>query len=717
MPGVRVDEYLRGRARVFAVSDPGRLRLRRAATIALSAAIAMSVMVLVGTARGEPVTMALLGTVVAVQAAAAVKDHSQRARVTTTVLLPLPAMGAVALAAALSMWGVLAEIGFIAVLFGAVWVRRWGPRGDALGMVAFICYFFSLFLKASFADVPMLCAAIIVGVACTLVVRVALLPERPRVEIRRLARALRAASLEAVRAGADAASGDEERLRRRLDGLGETAMMIEDWIDRHEGAELVSVTGRTLSTLVFEAQIATEQLASALWSLGPGVPWPDGLSRATAALTVALQDRASPVELRAAREAAAEASRDADPSEAAGIATMVASRAVQAHIAIHRVSLRAASLFGAVRPAVPRNRGEAAAPAAVAGAPDETRADGDVPTERAARADGWLPSTRTAIQVAVATSVATLLGELVSPDRWYWAVLTAFLVFNGASTRGEILSRAGHRVVGTVFGVIAGVLIAALVGHDPPLQMVLIIVCIFFAFYLAPVAYALLTFCVTILLAMLYGLLGVFSLDVLGLRIAETAVGAAVGIASAYFILATSTQGELEARTGEYLDRLDAVIDVAVAAVAAPGVTRAVVAETRELDAALQEVLTAAKPLELRPAARSRRSVKRFTRVLTVVNRSAHQLARAGVMAARADPGTGPSAATAGELREAASSVHAGVDLLRRSVRGERVQRPARPTEIPVLRVMLSATHSPGALRLSLRSLSRLNRALYEALA
>ena len=161
---------------------------------------------------------------------------------------------------------------------------------------------------------------------------------------------------------------------------------------------------------------------------------------------------------------------------------MVAYRAVQAHLAIHHITTNALGVGDAAVP-------EPETP------PDEEQS-------------GLNPSTKAAIQVAVATSAATILGELISPDRWYWAVLTAFLVFTGVSTRGEILTRAGHRIVGTIAGVVAGVLLAALIGHNPPVQIVVLVLCVFCAFYLVTVAYALLTFFVTVLLAMLYGLLG-----------------------------------------------------------------------------------------------------------------------------------------------------------------------------------------------------------------
>ena len=89
----------------------------------------------------------------------------------------------------------------------------------------------------------------------------------------------------------------------------------------------------------------------------------------------------------------------------------------------------------------------------------------------------------------------------------------------------------------------------------------MLVVCVFCAFYLVTVAYAWLTFFVTVLLAMLYGLLGDFSVHVLELRIAETAAGGFVGIASAYFIFSTGTRDTFIEKVNDYLDRLTDLID------------------------------------------------------------------------------------------------------------------------------------------------------------
>lgn len=692
---------LRRGAQLLAATDPGKLRLRSAATTTLSAALAMAVLLTLGHQLGQPVALVMLGTVVALQSAAMVKDRSQRARVITTLLVPLPAIGAMVAATALRGAGHWAEVGFIAVLFGAVWVRRYGKRGTALGMVGFFAYFFTLFLEATPSQIPVLAGAILVGVAVTLLVRTVILPERPQLEIRRLAEALRTSSVQVLAAASAKQDRDLARLRRRLDRLGATAMMIEDWLDRHTAADYVSVTSEALSLRVFEAQIATEQLASALWALDPDVPWPRPLGQATAALSSCLQDRPSAEQIRAARRLAAEAAERADSSTAAGIATMVAERAVKAHIAIHRVTTKAME-----KPERPPQKAVVAPAGPVADSAPAARI-----------LDRLHPSTKAAIQVAVATSVATVVGGMLSPDRWYWAVMAAFVVFTGASTRGEILSRAGQRILGTIGGVGAGVLIAALVGHNPPVQLALILVCIFCAFYLAPVAYALLTFFLTVLLAMLYGLLGVFSVDVLEVRVQETAVGAVIGIACAYLILSSRTRTAVTERGLEYLDELAVLIKASAEAVLEPGYNAPMIEQARALDATLQDLTEAARPLELGPTTRSRRGVRRLLRLAHVSSRSAHALARAGLLAARAEPDTAPSPETARALRAAVDHVLGNVALARRHLGGERVARPEKATETSVLDVMLTATNRPGPLSALVRALSRLNRTLLELIS
>lgn len=679
------------RASVLTAADPGRIRLRSAAATTFSLMLAIGVMLAFTRVAGQPVTVAMLGAVVAMQASAAVKDRDQRSRNITTGLLFFPAIGAIALAAFLGPHGKIADVGFIAVLFAAVWVRRYGPRGNALGMVAFISYFFALFLRTPLHQLPVLAVAVAVGITSSLLVHVLLFPERPRVEARRLLSALRAASTAALDVAVTQRGVVEvEVLRRRLDQLGETALLIDDWLDRHEAANSLSVTSKDLALRVFEAQIMLEQAASFLWWLDQEQPWPDGLRDAVAALQICLTNNPTDEQLRQARRMGAAAADNADLSTSAGVATVTAYRAMQAHLAIHHITTNA--------------RGLSDDDIADAGAHQEDGDDGeDAPT-------GLNPSTKAAIQVAVATSAATVLGELVSPDRWYWAVLTAFLVFTGVTTRGEILTRAGHRIVGTVVGVVAGVVLAALIGQNPPVQITVLLACVFFAFYLVTVAYFWLTFFVTVLLAMLYGLLGNFSLQVLEVRIAETAAGGLVGIASAYFIFSTKTRATFVDKVDDYLGQMEKVINTAVAELLRPDDASDLVADTRRMDNALKAAVTAGKPLQMGPLSELRRGVRRLMRGLQIANRSAHALARAGVTASHG--GMAPEG-TAEALEQAAARACDAVALVRKLVAGDDLNYVEKRSEIATFDIGMPEMR-PGPVRAAVRALNMLDRALTE---
>ena len=154
------------------------------------------------------------------------------------------------------------------------------------------------------------------------------------------------------------------------------------------------------------------------------------------------------------------------------------------------------------------------------------RVDADIPaTVEQQLPTGLLPSTRQAIQVAVAAALAIVVGEAISPSHWYWAVIAAFVIFAGTNSWAETLNKGWQRLLGTVLGVPSGVLVATLVSGNTIASLVMIFVCLFCAFYFMKVTYSLMTFWISTMLALMYGLLGEFTFSLLLLRIEETAVG------------------------------------------------------------------------------------------------------------------------------------------------------------------------------------------------
>jgi uncharacterized membrane protein YccC len=174
-------------------------------------------------------------------------------------------------------------------------------------------------------------------------------------------------------------------------------------------------------------------------------------------------------------------------------------------------------------------------------------------------------------------------------------VIAAFVIFNRASTQGDILLRAWHRILGTLIGVVAGILLATVVSGHRDLEFALIFVCIFLGFYLIRVSYAWMVFWFTALLSVLYSLLGRYSPGLLFLRVEETLIGAGIGAVVAVVLLPSRTGFRVQRAAVEALHSVASFLD-AVAVV--PG--SEAVERVRDIDAKLREVRDAARPLTAR---------------------------------------------------------------------------------------------------------------------
>ncbi|MFP3814095.1 FUSC family protein, partial [Bacillus sp. SIMBA_005] len=75
----------------------------------------------------------------------------------------------------------------------------------------------------------------------------------------------------------------------------------------------------------------------------------------------------------------------------------------------------------------------------------------------------------------IAGVIAILVGAIVSQDRFYWAVIAAFVTFMGANNAAEHVRKGAFRVIGTVIGVVIGALLAHLVGPHPYVAVAVIL--------------------------------------------------------------------------------------------------------------------------------------------------------------------------------------------------------------------------------------------------
>jgi hypothetical protein len=423
--------------KMFMAPDPGLFRLR----VSLRAVLGVGLAVTLCQLAGLPLPASITGGLAALLALFTVGDPTVRGQAVTTALLPVAGLPVLALATALHTVPTLRDATWLAVIFGGVYARRWGPRGHALGIFAFMMFFTTQFLHALPGGLPQLYAAV----------------------------ALSLAASSAVRFGA--------------------------------------------------------------WCVERRTPLP-----------------AAPA-----------------PLDGRGLAR---------------------------------------------------------------------PATRQAFQATAACAFALTAGQLLSHDRWYWAVGTAWWIFVNTASRGETLIRGFRRVVGTVTGIVAGLLIAVPLHGAPAPTAALVAVCVFGIFYTAAPSYSWMMFFVTVMAGLLYGLLGVLHPGLLGLRLAETGVGALGAALAVALILPLTTH----AVTDRWVERALHAVHGCTAAAARrlAGDAQADPApRAAELEALLGRVRMALAPL-VHPLSPVRARKARARQVLALLDDCAREVR--GLAGVAADP-------------------------------------------------------------------------------
>jgi hypothetical protein len=243
-------------------------------------------------------------------------------------------------------------------------------------------------------------------------------------------------------------------------------------------------------------------------------------------------------------------------------------------------------------------------------------------------------TTRQAVQATAGAGFALVVGQLVSGQRWYWAVGATWWIFVNTTSRGETLVRGFRRVLGTVIGIGLGLLVAIPVNGAGLPTAALVAVCVFGIFYTAAVSYTWMMLWVTLLAELLYGLLGVLSPGLLALRLAETGVGALGAVLAVLFVLPVTTHAVTDAWIQRALRCVHACTAEAAARLAGdPAADPA--ARVAELEQLLGRVRVSVAPLvhPLNPVLGRKR---RARRVLALLDDCAREIR--GLVAVAADP-------------------------------------------------------------------------------
>lgn len=640
----------------FVASDPGLLRLMAGLRTVAAIGLALAVLGLAGT----QVTHMVAGAMTAMVGTFAIREKTVRGQAVTLALgLPM-ALVAMSLGALLHSHVIAGDLFFVALIFAAVYSRRFGDRGTALGLIGFQVYFVSLFVNATVSQLPTLYGTLAIAFACGAVARFVLVPETPQRVLGRLREAFRARLGQLVTAQTrllDAPPGELDDvlddLRRHTARLHEAALMIQA---RLEDGARDDATAALIQRRVADAEVAAERLGMLLLNARsaeradtltlhlPGAPVP------AAGSLLPREDEATATLRRDLAALYLLASRPADANRGTAVAhvrnrllgyrdeeAIPPGATLAAQDVFRGIGETARAVLG-LRLALDGPQDESDdSPATTRSREEFDAEDVSITAEKEAPAAATedeepkglrRPTTRAAFQVAVGSALAIVGGEFLSTQRWYWAVLTCWVVFLNTASTGEIVVKGYRRLLGTVLGVVAGVVLAGAVGNHTWLAFVLVLLCVFAMFFTAPLSYALMSFFVTAMLGLLYTLLNTYSFDVLILRIEETALGAACGIIAAVLVLPVKTDSRTDELLATVLARLGDVVAGAVSQLSG-GPAADLLDKARDLDTALDDLRGSTRPLThpITPLRERRQTVRYLVALLETSAYHARSLA------------------------------------------------------------------------------------------
>ena len=541
----------------FAASDQGLLRLQMAARGTLSVFLTTLAAVIAG--RWLPVSPVECagGIMLSMMAPFLMREPTVAQRRRTLLVLVVPAVAATIGTTLLHGHGPAGDSLFLALVFFCFLLGPVSPRAIGTGLIAVITSYVGLYLALPAATLPIqigseVLAVPIIALACFVIV-----PMDAAATLRRSIGAVQARAAQVVRQ-ADAVDGGltqagSVRLRRAVLDLNQAALMADDQLAFFEPGGAGAVRSRLV-----EVELWTARLAHHLETVTPD-PRLSGRLRLHAR--------------RIAR--GGRYSTEASLLQPGTILALLVSLGQAAH--------------------------------ALGQALEEQRTARPLPPQPAPRGPlAW----RLAARVTLAAGLAMAGGMALSPQRWFWAVITVYVVFLNVRSRGETIYKGLQRLAGTLLGIGSGLVIALSFRGDGTLETVTLLVSIFGMYYFFLVSYTLGIFFATVMLGLLYGMLGAPLETVLLLRLEETAIGAAAAIFVAAVVLPDSTAARVRAAGRAVLADLAAVLRASARTLARDPQAAAQVS-MRQADRKVADLRLALAPVTATRAIMSRPALER----------------------------------------------------------------------------------------------------------
>jgi len=627
----------------FAAADPGDTLLLNAtrATLGVVASV-LTVVALThlfdGGQQLTTVSTVILALVGSMLCAVLVSDATIRDQKITVLLLFLPMACSVVIATLASPIPWLGDILLLASIFLAYYVRRFGPRFTAMGMVAIPSFLIVLNIHAEAAQMLWLVitAGVVAGFAYLF--RFVILPPRPA---RVLSRSIAAFHIRAAMV--------LDQLAESLEGLGSAS---------------TKRLSRSVSQLHLSARMIEGQLASPdsrpvlpraeLDQVGQGILKADVSIETMSQATVAALNGPIPADVKSltghAIQALAAWSREPD-----GLTTSI-SPTVALDTLDHRLRTRgptpgsqawAFPLFR-VRSAILqfmestnqtyrtttrlRDRPESVSTPdadlvqqAVAASPS--------PTQPHDQDSGLRTTTQLAIKAVLGSAIGLPLGFILSPAHPYFVVVAAYAVITVSF--GSVLEAALQQTLATVVGSFVGLGCAGLLSGIPiesGITVVLIVVFFFLGVYLSPLSSAWPGFWIAVIFALLFNLAGGLGTTwrILADQMLGTLAGCTLGILVALLVFPVARTAQVfSRRTISFLRSVEYQIENCTNVLTGEGAENDVAAGARAVETHFYTLAGEAAALRYETGllGQDQRRVGRRLTLLTVVNSYTKQLA------------------------------------------------------------------------------------------
>ncbi len=166
-----------------------------------------------------------------------------------------------------------------------------------------------------------------------------------------------------------------------------------------------------------------------------------------------------------------------------------------------------------------------------------------------------LPTTRQAVQATVAVAAVSVLAfRFPQLERTYWATITALVVL--CQTWSESMKKAAQRVAATFLGLGAAVLLHEILRPWPPAQVAVIFLCVFLFAYSVSGSYLWAIFWTSILVVLMFDLLGVMGNRLVLARMYETLIGAGVAVLVSALVLPVRIREQLKSDVPAFMAEL-----------------------------------------------------------------------------------------------------------------------------------------------------------------